>query len=148
MDLSPKMMDTAKEKFLNGAPSVATSLDYLYSKDMVSFVIGDVNKLSSLLNGKKFDTIVDTFSLCIFPEPSVALRQERESSAPRGKMLLLEHQDSIIGKVLNLAHYIAADVINTCSYDDNVLELLKSAGFNYLSYTSFAGGFLLEVVTR
>ena len=140
-------MDKAKEKFLNGAPSVATSLDYLYSKDKVSFVIGDVNNLSSLLNGKKFDTIVDTFSLCVFPEPSVALRQARESLAPGGKMLLLEHQDSIIGKALNPTRNIA-DVISTCRYDDNVLELLKSAGFNDLSYTSFAGGFLLEVVAR
>jgi hypothetical protein len=74
----------------------------------------------------------------------IALQQARASLKPTGKMLLLEHQDSLIGKALNPTRNIA-DVISTCRYDDDVLGLLRSAGFQNVSYQSFAGGFLLEV---
>jgi methyltransferase OMS1 len=145
LDLSPKMMELAQEKFANGVPNVAPSLDTLYKHNKVDFRIGDVNILSSLFDGKKFDTIIDTFGLCVFPEPLTALKQARELLTPTGKILLLEHQDSVIGKALNPTRNIA-DVISTCRYDDDVLGLLRSAGFKNISYKGFAGGFLLEVI--
>ena len=144
IDLSPKMMEQAKARFAHGVPNVATSLDLLYKQKKVEFILGDVNNLSSLLEGKKFDTIVDTFSLCVFPQPLVALKQAKKMLAPGGKLLLLEHQKSIIGTALNPTRNIA-DVISTCRYDDDVLGLLRSAGFENVAHKTFAGGFLLQI---
>jgi methyltransferase OMS1 len=144
LDISPKMMEQARQKFVDGVPSIAPSLNALHQQNKIDFRIGDVKNLSSLFEGRKFDTIIDTFGLCVFPEPMIALQQARASLKPTGKMLLLEHQDSLIGKALNPTRNIA-DVISTCRYDDDVLGLLRSAGFQNVSYQSFAGGFLLEV---
>lgn len=83
--------------------------------------------------------------LCVFPEPLTALKQAKELLTPTGKILLLEHQDSIISKALNPTRNIA-DVISSCRYDDDVLGLLRSAGFKNISYKGFAEGFFLEVI--
>ena len=144
LDISPKMMEQAQEKFEKGVPNISPSLDDLYKQKKVNFQIGDVNDLSAVFEDKKFDTIIDTFGLCVFPDPLIALKEARKLLAPNGNILLLEHQDSLIGKALNPTRNIA-DVISTCRYDDDVLALLRSAGFQNISSKGFAGGFLLEV---
>lgn len=144
LDLSSKMMQQAEEKFVEGEPSIAPSLANLQKQSRVEFRIGDVKNMSSIFEGKKFDTIIDTFGLCVFPEPLIALKEAMKLLSPEGKLLLLEHQDSVIGRALNPTRKIA-DVISTCRYDDNVLGLLETAGYRNISSKSFAGGFLLEI---
>ena len=146
VDISPKMMEQAKTKIAAGVPSVASSLDILNQAGKVEFRSGDVNNVSDTFDARKFDCIIDTFSLCVFPEPVKALQQVRKVLKPGGKVLLLEHQDSFLGKALDPTRGIA-DVIGTCRYNDDVLGLLKSAGFTRIESTkNYAGGFLLEVV--
>lgn len=144
IDLSPKMMKQAIEKFKSPG-GVANSLAELYSQDKVFFELGDVNELSKILNGKKFDTIIDSFGLCVFPDPLLSLQEAKKSLKPNGKLIMLEHQDSFIGKTLKPTTKIA-DVISTCRYDDDVIGLVKEAGFKSISKKSYAGGFLVEVV--
>ena len=143
-DISPKMMERAKMKIERG--NIASSLEKLNKQGKVQFRIGDVNTLSDTFDRQKFDCVIDTFSLCVFPQPIKALEQARSVLKPGGRMLLLEHQDSLLGKTLDPTRGIA-DVIGTCRYNDDVLGLLKSAGFDEIeSSKSYAGGFLLEVV--
>ena len=144
IDVSPKMMEQAKMKIDVG--NVAPSLEKLNKQGKVRFRIEDVNTLADVFDGHKFDCVIDTFSLCVFPQPIKALEQARSVLKPGGKILLLEHQDSLLGKALDPTRGIA-DVIGTCRYNDDVFGLLKSAGFDEVeSSKSYAGGFLLEVV--
>ena len=74
MDISIKMMGLAEGGFVRGTPQVSSSLKALKKDKKVRFEVGDVNNLEGVFGGTSiFDTFVDTFSLCVFPEPFRAL---------------------------------------------------------------------------
>ena len=170
VDLSPNMMGRAQDRFRNSNSEgrseqegrndalVSSSLALLYKEDKVSFQLGDLGNLSQLFDsGRQFDTIIDTFGLCVFPNPVLVLSQAKDilvkstthtsSDKGGGQLLLLEHQDSLIGKVLSPTRSLS-DVSGTCRYDDDVKGLLKQAGFRNVRGKDVAGGFLLEVVAQ
>lgn len=60
----------------------------------LQLVQADVAALGAALGGCQFDTVVDTFSLCVFPDPVAALRSMAACLRPGGTLLLLEHSRS------------------------------------------------------
>ncbi len=158
------MLEQAKLRFersaTNGidsaidARTVSQSLRDLYNQNKVSFQVADVELLTSIFKSddnsgklKTFDTIIDTFGLCVFPNPSEALFQARELLSPEGQLLLLEHQDSMVAKVLSPTRKLS-DVSSSCRYDDDVRSLVCNAGFSHAQYVDLAGGFLVSVTAK
>ena len=55
---------------------------------------GNVERLP--FSDNSFDCVVDTFSLCVFPNPLQSLQELARVLAPDGKLLLLEHSRSSV----------------------------------------------------
>lgn len=146
IDISPNMMSYAKSRFTS-KQSISSSLQLLYQNDKVAFQQGDIGRLTDIFPSNKFDTIIDTFGLCVFPNPLLVLSRAKDLLSGGGQLLLLEHQDSVLGKALNPTRSMS-DVSKSCRYDDDVLGLVRDAGFNVVDGKSVAGGFLIEVLAN
>lgn len=76
LDLSPAMLAIARKR------SERLGLN-------ATFLMMDAEALA--FPGQSFDTVVDTLSLCTFPDPVAALREMAKVCRPDGRILLLEH---------------------------------------------------------
>lgn len=86
IDLSSGMLARARQR-----------AEQLGMADSVQLVQADVEHLQEALGGRAFDTVVDTFSLCVFPDPGAAIREMAACLRPGGVLLLLEHSRSEFG---------------------------------------------------
>jgi methyltransferase OMS1 len=82
IDLSAGMLSQAKSK------GEKLQLD----ESQIEFMTMDVERLK--FPDATFDTVVDTFSLCVFPDPVAALREMKRVCKPGGRILLLENSIS------------------------------------------------------
>lgn len=79
-----------------------------------------------------FDTVLQTFSLCVFQQPRVALSEMKRLVAPGGSVLLLEHTLSpspVIAMYQNLTAEPAACLSKGCFANRDVVAMVKDAGF-------------------
>ncbi|KAK9917178.1 hypothetical protein WJX75_001587 [Coccomyxa subellipsoidea] len=112
----------------------------------VTFVQGDVAALP--FESASFDCVIDTFSLCVFPDPAAALREAARVVKPGGSVLLLEHQRSPFSP---LAWYqdVSADAVAAtgkgCFWNQNVTGLLSSAGLQVKTKKESLGGLITLV---
>lgn len=95
-----------------------------------------------------FDIVLDTFSLCVFPEPLKALVEARRVLVKgSGKLVLVEHSRVSKNKALALYQDATAGLIASgngggkgCVWNQDVPELLREAGFEVEKEERVAGG--------
>ena len=77
-----------------------------------------------------FDTVVDTFGLCSFEDPALALREMRRVLAPGGTLLLLEHGASSHGWLSRAIDGSAAAhaAKHGCWWNRRIAELVAADG--------------------
>lgn len=92
-----------------------------------------------------FDTVIDTFGLCVFDPPGAVLAEARRVLRPSGSLLLLEHDDGALSRGLSFTRS-TTPVAGSCDYGQDVLALVRAAGFRVRATAPKAGGFLREVV--
>jgi len=104
-----------------------------------------------------FTTVIDTFSLCVFPDPSSALKEIArvvKGSSHGGRVLLLENSRSEWGPV-GWYQDVTGGVVaewggKGCRYNQDVKGLVQQAGMMVVEEKSIVGGLfrLVEAVRK
>ncbi|PXF43321.1 Phosphatidylethanolamine N-methyltransferase [Gracilariopsis chorda] len=95
-----------------------------------------------------FDTIVDTFCLCVYEQPRQVLQEMRRVIKPDGRVLLLEHSVSDNGLVATYQNIIArptAILSKGCYPNQRVKELVTEAGFQIVNIHTMLAGTIIEL---
>lgn len=90
--------------------------------------VGDVAQLP--YDDDSFDTVVDTFSLCVFEEPQAALAEMARVLKPSGRVLLVEHQRAggLLGAYQDVTAAAVTPISKGCVWNQNVRALAGQAG--------------------
>ena len=114
--------------------------------------LGDATQLAFAEAGA-YDTVVDTFGLCVYDDPSAALREMRrvvKRKADGGAVLLLENSrpgDGLLGAYVDLtADFVAKNGGKGCRYNQDVAGLARAAGFTVEREDRISGGFFRALV--
>lgn len=136
IDLSPGMLAQAQRK--------ATSLQF--PPQALHFSQADVAQLP--FDDSSFDCVVDTFSLCVFPDPAAALQSMARVVRPGGKVLLLEHSRStspVLGWYQDVTAGPVAALGKGCVWNQDVLKLVKNAGLRIERVEPHLGDLVLSI---
>ncbi|EFN57612.1 hypothetical protein CHLNCDRAFT_142692 [Chlorella variabilis] len=138
IDLSSGMLARARQR-----------AEQLGMADSVQLVQADVEHLQEALGGRAFDTVVDTFSLCVFPDPGAAIREMAACLRPGGVLLLLEHSRSEFGPLGWYQDVTAPAVMAAgkgCRWNDNVSQHVEAAGLKIKRVERHVAGLIVSVV--
>lgn len=112
-------------------------------------VAGDVAKMS--FSDSQFDTVIDTFSLCVTEEPLDVIREMKRVIKPDGKVVLLENtrSDGLLGWFQDITEPVVTPLSKNCKWNTDVQSLAKQAGLQPdLIETYNAGSMMLGVYHR
>ena len=141
IDLSPGMLDQARKK---RAPDIPTS-----------FSVADAERLP--LEDATFDTVVDTFSMCVYEKPRRALAEMARVIKPGGTILLLEHARSSSNRLLGAYQDLTAGPAAVfggkgCVYNQDVDAFIRDVEvdgrgvLNVTERTEFLAGVVVAYV--
>jgi methyltransferase OMS1, mitochondrial len=148
IDLSPGMLHQAqlKASSLQFPSSISNPSSSSSTKNFLSFQQADVANLPFPDNS--FDSVVDTFSLCVFPDPAAALRSMARVVRPGGKILLLEHSRStspVLGWYQDLTSSTVTAMGKGCVWNQDVIRLVEDAGLRIERVDRYVGDLILSI---
>lgn len=147
LDISSGMLNQARKRTTTLlSPPTTLSID---------FIQDDITNLQNPSTTEllfTFNTVVDTFSLCVYPDPLKALSNMRSLLDPNnGRLLLLEHSkssNSVLGVYQDVTSNIVAKNGKGCVWNQDVVGLLKAAGFEIIEEQSHLGGIIISVAAK
>ena len=144
IDLSSGMLKKAEEKFREIERDSADN-------NNVKFELANVESLP--YKDETFDYVVDTFSMCVFEKPDVALQEAKRVLKKGGKLLLFEHSRAKANTVLSAYQHATSGMVKRmakgCDWSQDVEKIVREAGFTKVTWGPFeqVGGLIeaLEV---
>lgn len=143
VDISENMLSEAKQKL-----DSLSWHHHLLDGVRVNFVKADATKdLVHTFGEASFDTVVDSFSLCVMGDQGArdCLQQLVQVVRPTGEILLLENSradNAIFAKYQDVTAGVAANLGGKgCAYNQDVTAMLRSTqGIDIVETKAFAGG--------
>ncbi|KAK1743807.1 methyltransferase [Skeletonema marinoi] len=139
-DSSDKMLEKAKEK-LSGMSTA--------EKARHEVMVADASQLPYPDNS--FDTIVDTFGLCSFDDPTAVLKELQRVCKPDGKILLLEHgrTKAYTGLSSYLDKHAERHAKNWgCVWNRDIDKIVESSGLTLEKLHNFHFGTTYYIVAK
>lgn len=96
-----------------------------------------------------FDTVVDTFCLCVYQNPALVLQEMKRLVKPQGVVLLVEHtrsEQKLLGAYQDITASATASLSKGCYPNQNVRALVLAAGFKIIKERVGAGGTVVAMV--
>jgi methyltransferase OMS1, mitochondrial len=142
VDLSEGMLvgaRVARERVLAARPRPAFTIDV---------VRGDCAALA--FPDEAFDTVLDTFSLCVLPDPGAALREMRRvlKRTAGARVLLVEHAVSDCAPLAlyqNATAPVVAGLAKGCFWNQDVVGLARQAGLRVVASSSGLAGTVVSL---
>lgn len=116
IDLSPSMLAQARAKWA-AEPALAAKRPELVVMDAASLAYPTAS----------FDSVVDTFSMCVFPDPGAALAEMTRVLKPGGRLVLLENSIStnpLLRLVQSVTEPLVTPLAKGCKWDVDVPALV------------------------
>lgn len=133
LDLSGGMLALARER----ASTFTEASQLLFLQATVD---------NTQLPSASFDTIVDTFNLCVYSNPVEALEEMKRLVRTDGRVLLLEHTKStnaLLAAYQDLTASATAAMSKGCYPNQDVLKLVRSIGFKVLNCEYHVAGSII-----
>ncbi|KAB8229982.1 methyltransferase domain-containing protein [Aspergillus alliaceus] len=148
VDLSPQMVEIAREKFLKLHPGFKEA----------SFQAQDAKDVAPSVPGEKrayFDTVVQTMGLCSMPDPVGTLRHLGSITEPeKGRILLLEHGRSYYDWLNSILDNLAPAHADRhgCWWNRDIGEVVRQSGLEVIEEKRWHFGttwkYVLKPATR
>lgn len=153
VDISEGMLTQARKRaqglgFNDGSDDARNDDDRVSFR--VRFAVADAEALPFPDNS--FDCVVDTFSLCVFSDPSAALKEVARVLKPDGKALLVEHTRSrtvpLLGSYQDLVAGPVTKMSKGCAWNQDVEAMASRSGLNVVSAEPSLFGLLTTLEAR
>ena len=114
IDLSEGMLKAAKQKLSN-------TLSTVQSRQLE---VMDAQELS--FKDESFDTVIDTFSMCVIPNPDIAIQEMARVVKSGGNVILLENarsDNTIMGLFQDIMEPLVTPISKDCKWNVDVEAL-------------------------
>ena len=132
VDLSGRMLDYARQKS-----------DQNLVDANVKFTVANVEALP--FPDDSFDTIVDTFSMCVYPDPDKAMSEMNRVLKRGGSLLLLEHTRSkipLLGAYQDITASPVAEFGKGCYWNQNIDEMIQRQHLDVMEKEEYLSGLI------
>ena len=96
----------------------------------------------------QFDTVIDTFSLCVVDDPLQVLREMRRVTRPEGRVVLLENSRSDIpwiGLFQDVTEPVITPLSKNCKWNTDIPKLAEEAGLKLGKHIAGCPSLLISI---